>query len=150
MPAAAVTQFSGGSSQANEDLIKAMGKAAELVDKLPGAKPHAKKGTGKGGGGRHQARNARVINKAKQDTAKAHQDPTMFSSSRMRTADASHREKDRQAEEGRSERKAAGKAAKDAEIRAALGLDEGEELTSAHRKEYKALEKAIGGGSRED
>jgi hypothetical protein len=127
-----------------------MGKAAEFVDKLPGAKPHTKKGTGKGGGGSHQARNASVINKAKQDTAKAHDDPTMFSSSRMRTADAGHREKDKQAEEGRSEKKAQGKAAKDAEIRDVLGLDDDVAITSAHRKQYREVEAALAEAYKKD
>lgn len=97
-------QLSGGSSQANKELVKAMGKAAERVDKLPNAKPHTATGTGGGGGGTdHQARNASVINKAKRDTMKAHNDPTMFSSSRMRSDDRA-KEKDKEAAEKRREK----------------------------------------------
>ena len=85
---AAPVQLSRGSKQANQDLINSMGKSASRVDKLPNAKSHTKKGTGRGGGGTdHEGRNSNVINKAKQDTRKAHDDPTMFSASRMRTDD---------------------------------------------------------------
>jgi len=98
-------QMSGGSSQANEELAKAMGKSAGLVDKLPKAKPHTKKGTGSGGGTDHQERNAMVINKAKQDTMKAHNDPTMFSPSRMRS-DARGKQKSAAAAEKRQEKSA--------------------------------------------
>jgi hypothetical protein len=99
-------QMSGGSSQANKELASAMGKAATRVDKLPAAKPHTKKGTGSGGGTDHQARNAMVIKKAKQDTMKAHNDPTMFSPSRMRSDDRA-KEKDADAAEKRQEKAAA-------------------------------------------
>ncbi|ERM80239.1 hypothetical protein P872_14195 [Rhodonellum psychrophilum GCM71 = DSM 17998] len=95
-------QMSGGSTQANEELVKAMGKSADLVDNLPKAKPHSKKGTGSSGTD-HQGRNAMVINKAKRDTAKAHDDPTMFSSSRMR-GDARGKEKSAAAAEKRREK----------------------------------------------
>ncbi|NHN24914.1 hypothetical protein FIA58_004415 [Flavobacterium jejuense] len=96
-------QMSRGSSQANKELAKAMGKGASLVDQLPKAKPHTKKGTGRGGGTDHQGRNAMVINKAKRDTMKAHDDPTMFSASRMR-GDARGKEKSAAAAEKRQKK----------------------------------------------
>ena len=127
-----IVQLSKGSSQANKELVKGMGKAASRVDKLPDAKPHTKKGTGSSGTD-HQGRNAMVINKAKQDTMHAHKDPTMFSSSRMRTDDNS-KEKDKAASEKRKEKKAASKEEKDERIREYWGLAEGEEITEDHRK----------------
>lgn len=131
----AIVQLSNGSSQANKELVKGMGKSASRVDKLPNAKPHTKKGTGSSGTD-HQGRNAMVINKAKQDTMHAHKDPTMFSSSRMRTDDNA-KVKDKEASEKRKEKKASSKEKEDDLIREHWGLSEGEEITEDHRKFYK-------------
>lgn len=136
VPAPAV-QLSRGSSKANEDLKKAMGKSGSRVDKQPKAKPHTKTGTGSSGTD-HQARNANVINKAKQDTRFAHQDPTMFSASRMRSDDRAV-EKDKAANEERTEKKKASKASKEDQIREMFGLGPDEEITKDHRSAFTQL-----------
>jgi hypothetical protein len=134
---AAPAQLSRGSRKANEDLVKAMGKSGDRVLKQPKAKPHTKMGTGSGGTD-HQGRNANVINKAKQDTRYALEDPTMFSSSRMR-ADDRAAEKDPIANEKREEKKKVAKLSKEEQIRHMFGLDEDEEITNDHRKAFTEL-----------
>ena len=128
---------SGGSSKANKALVSSMGKSASRVDKVPKAKPHTATGTGSSGTD-HQGRNAMVINKAKQDTKLAHQDPTMFSSSRMRTDDKAV-EKDKVSSEKREEKKVSAKASKDALIREMFGYEENYEITKDDRKAYEEI-----------
>ncbi len=100
---ATTIQMSGGSTQANEELRRGMGKKASRVVHLPNAKPHTRRGNGSGGGTDHQARNANVINKALQDTRFKEQDPGKFSASRMRGDDNGIR-KDAIAAEKRQEK----------------------------------------------
>ena len=142
-PSSAPAQLSGGSSQANEELRKAMGKAATRVVALPNAKPHTKTGTGSSGTD-HQARNANVINRAKQDTRFQEQDPTKFAASRMRSDDRAV-EKDAAAGGKRAEKAATKKKSVDDDIREVNGLEPDEPITSEHRKAYRAVQDALGG-----
>jgi hypothetical protein len=143
-PASAGTvQLSRGSQQAKEELRKAMGKAGSRVLKQPNAKPHTKSGTGSSGTD-HQARNAMVINKAKQDTRKALNDPTMFSASRMRSDDVGA-VKDKAAESNRAEKAEMKARSVDDEIREVNGLGPHEKITSEHRKVYQDVQDATAG-----
>lgn len=133
-----VAQLSTGSKKANEDMVRSMGAAAGLVKKLPNAKPHTTRGTGGGGGGTdHQARNAMVINKAKQDTRKELDDPTMFASSQMRMGNASHKQKEKGVEEARKEKNKGKKQSEMEEIREYYGYESVDQLTKDEIAAYR-------------
>jgi hypothetical protein len=136
--ASGVAQLSGGSTKANEELVRAMGRAAALVDHKPEAKPHTTTGTGAGGSEAHQRRNARVINKAKMDTIKAGASPTTFSASVMR-AESKSAGKGAAAAEKRKAKKGGAKALEDAQIRKLFGLEDGEEITKDHRDAFREI-----------
>jgi hypothetical protein len=126
-----------GSSAANAQLIASMGNAAQFISakNLPKAKPHTTLGQGTSGTD-HQARNAMVINQAKQKTVQDTGNTTMFQSSQMRSA-MSASAKNAAAAEQRANKNATNKASRDDAIRDYWGLGPDEEITSDHRKYYE-------------
>lgn len=128
------------SKDANKELNKRLGKKGTLFGISTKAKPHTKKGTGKGGDDSHSKRDGAVSKKAAQDYLfNTGASSAIFSASSMRVAEKADEKKER-AEDFQAEKAASKKQSREEWLIAEYGSQEDYDEAPNKKKYIKELE----------